>query len=327
LGIEHYLVRFQSAFFVRPHEDLTTATKNRAQGEGVRFFVTGCSGYIGGSIAEKLRDGGHDVLGLVRSQEKARLLKQRGLTPILGTLDEAAVLTDGARQADAVINAADSDHLGAVETLVSALGRTGKLLIHTSGSSIVADDACGEYANPVVFTEDTYFEPVPLRQARVALNRYVRQAGIDEGIRTVVLCPPMVYGRGRGVQPDSDQIPKLTALSKQIGAGAYFGKGLNRWSNVHLDDLVNLYMLAIDKAPAASFFFAENGDASFKEIAELISRSLGFGGRTQSLSMDDMIRQYGEGARYGMTSNSRVSAVSARRLGWSPEGPSLAEVV
>jgi hypothetical protein len=37
-------------------------------------------------------------------------------------------------------------------------------------------------------------------------------------------------------------------------------------------------MRAIDKAPAASFFFAENGDASFKEIAESISGSLGFGG-------------------------------------------------
>src|SRR5262249_49382013 len=192
------------------------------------------------------------------------------------------------------------------ETLVSALERSGKLLIHTSGSSIVADDACGEYASPVVFTEDTYFEPVPFRRPRVAINRYVRQAGIDKGIRTVVICPPMIYGTGRGLQPDSDQIPKLTALSGQIGAGVYFGKGLNRYSNVHVDDLADLYMLAIDKAPAASFFFAENGDVSFKEIAELISRSLGFGGRTQSLSVDDLTRQYGEAARYGVASNSRV---------------------
>jgi nucleoside-diphosphate-sugar epimerase len=290
------------------------------------FFVTGASGYIGGSVAERLRDSGHEVLGLVRSEEKARLLKERGITPILGTLDEAAIMTDGARQADAVINAANADHSGAVETLVAALERSGKLLIHTSGSSIVADNANGEYASPVVFTEDTYFEPVPNRQPRVVLNRYVRQAGIDKGIRTVVICPPMIYGTGRGLQPDSDQVPKLTALSKQIGAGVYFGKGLNRYSNVHIDDLVDLYMLAIEKAPAASFF-AENGDASFKGIAELISRSLGFGGRTQSLNVADVIRQYGEAARYAAASNSRVSAVNARRLGWSPKGPSLAEVV
>jgi nucleoside-diphosphate-sugar epimerase len=293
----------------------------------MRFFVTGASGYIGGSVAERLRGLGHEVAGLVRSEEKARLLKERGIRPILGALDDAGVLTDGARQADAVVHAADADHRGAVETLIGALERSGKLLIHTSGSSIIADDARGEYASPVVFTEDTYFEPVPNRQPRVAINRYVRHAGIDKAIRTVVICPPMIYGTGRGLQPDSDQIPKLTALSKQAGAGVYFGKGLNRYSNVHVDDLVDLYVLAVEKAPAASFFFAENGEESFKEIAESISRSLGHGGRTQSLAVADLVRQYGEAARYGAAGNSRVSAVNARRLGWSPKGPSLAEVV
>jgi nucleoside-diphosphate-sugar epimerase len=137
----------------------------------------------------------------------------------------------------------------------------------------------------------------------------------------------MIYGAGRGLQPDSDQVPKLTALSKKIGAGVYFGKGLNRWSHVHIDDLVDLYLLAVAKAPAASFFFAENGDASFKEIAESISRSLGFGGRTQSLSVEEAVRRYGEAARYGVAANSRVRAVNARRLGWAPKGPALAEVV
>ena len=98
-------------------------------------------------------------------------------------------------------------------------------------------------------------------------------------------------------------------------------------SNVHIDDLVDLYTLAVEKAPAASFFFAENGDASFREIATSISRSLGFGGRTKSLDLEVAIQQYGEAARYGAGSNSRVRAVNARRIGWTPTRPSLAEVV
>ena len=96
---------------------------------------------------------------------------------------------------------------------------------------------------------------------------------------------------------------------------------------MHIDDLVELYVLALDKAPGGSFFFAENGDASFKEIAEMVSHSLGFEGRTVSLSVEDVVRQYGEAGRYGVTSNSRVSALNARRLGWSPKGPSLAEYI
>lgn len=291
----------------------------------MKVFVTGATGYIGGSVAERLVSSGHEVLGLVRSEEKAHILKGRGIEPVLGNLDDAEVLTQAARAADAVISAASADHPASVLTLVAALERTGKLLIHTSGSSIVADSADGEYASSVLFSEDTFFEPVPFRRPRVEINRLVRLASVDKGIRTVVICPAMIYGTGRGMQKDSDQLPKLIALSKQLGAGVYFGKGLNRYSNVHIDDLVELYMLAMEKAPGGSFFFAENGDASFKEIAEMISRSLGFEGITLSLSVEDVVRQYGDAGRYGVASNSRVSAVNARRLGWTPKAPCLAE--
>jgi nucleoside-diphosphate-sugar epimerase len=253
------------------------------------------------------------------------LLKERGIESIPGTLDDPEILARAADAADAVIHAASADHPASVVTLVSALERSGKTLICTTGSGIVADSAAGGYASSVVFTDDMYFEPVAFHRPRVAMNRFVRQAAIDKGIRSIVICPSMIYGTGRGLQPDSDQLPKLMAVSKQLGSGVYFGKGLNRYSNVHIDDLVDLYVLALEKAPGGSFFFAENGDASFKEIAELISHALGLGGQTVSLSIEDLVQQYGDAGRYGVTSNSLVSAVNARRLGWSPKAPSLIE--
>src|SRR5262249_37403258 len=63
---------------------------------------------------------------------------------------------------------------------------------------------------------------------------------------------------------------------------------------------------------------------SFKELAEMISSILGFGGKTVSLPVEDVIRQYGEAARLGVASNSLVFAANARRLGWSPKAPALA---
>src|SRR6516162_8229208 len=84
-----------------------------------------------------------------------------------------------------------------------------KTFIHTTGSAIVADSAAGEYASQVTFTDDSCFDPVPFRRARVIANRLVREASIDKGIRSVVICPSMIYGIGRGLQPDSDQLPKL----------------------------------------------------------------------------------------------------------------------
>jgi nucleoside-diphosphate-sugar epimerase len=280
----------------------------------MKVFVTGASGYIGGSVASKLLVAGHEVLGLVRSDEKARMVKEHGIEPIVGTLNDAIILQDAARQADGVINAASSDHRGAVEALVGALERSGKLLIQTSGSSIVCDDALGESENASIYDEDTYFEPIPSRQARVAIDRYVREAGVYKGIRAIE-------------HQESDQVPKLTQRSKERGAGLYIGKGINRWSNVYIDDLVDLYMLVLEKAPAASFFFAENGESSLKEVAESVSRSLGYGGLTKTWDAEDAIARYGDWARFALASNSRVRAVNARRLGWSPKGPSLTETV
>ena len=291
----------------------------------MKIFVTGATGYIGGSVAERLIASGHEVLGLVRSAESIPLLKNRGIESVVGNLDDQEIITRTALETDAVIHAASADHAGSVVMLIAALERTGKTLICTTGSGIAADSAAGEYASSVVYTEDTHFEPVPFRRPRVAMNRLVREAAIDKGVRSIVICPSMIYGKGRGLQPNSDQLPKLIAVSQQAGAGVYFGKGLNRYSNVHIDDLVDLYLLALEKAPGGSFFFAENGNASFKEIAEMISRSLGLGGKTVSLSAEDLARQYGDAGRYGITSNSLVSAVNARRLGWSPKAPSLAE--
>jgi nucleoside-diphosphate-sugar epimerase len=291
----------------------------------MKVFVTGASGYLGGSVTEKLVAADHAVTGLVRNEEKASLLEARGIAPVLGTLDDPDILARAAQAADIVIHAASADHPASVVTLVTALERSGKTLIHTTGSAIVADHADGEYRTDTPLTEDDYFEAVPYRRPRVDMNRYVREAAIQKGVRAVVICPTMVYGTGRGLQPDSEQIPQLIALSRQLGAGIYFGKGFNRYSNVHIDDLVDLYLLAIDKAPGGSFFFAENGNNSFKEVAEMISGHLGLGGNTVSVPVEQVIAQYGEHARLGVASNSYVSAANAHRLGWSPTAPSLAD--
>jgi uncharacterized protein YbjT (DUF2867 family) len=56
---------------------------------------------------------GHQVTGLVRSQEKAEAVRARGIEPQLGTLDDAERLAQAAQAADIVVNAASADHAGA----------------------------------------------------------------------------------------------------------------------------------------------------------------------------------------------------------------------
>ena len=62
----------------------------------MKVFLTGATGYIGGSLSDRLVRSGYQVLGLVRSEEKAKLLKDRGIEPVLGSLDDLHILTQAA---------------------------------------------------------------------------------------------------------------------------------------------------------------------------------------------------------------------------------------
>ena len=293
----------------------------------MKIFITGASGYIGGSVAAALVAQGHAVSGLARSDDTAAALQKLGIAPVRGTLDDADVLSEAARAADVTVNAANAGHRGAAEAMVKALAGSGKTFIHTSGSSIVSTRARGEYVE-AVFDEDTPFTPMPSRAARVGTDTMVRAAA-GNGVRSIVIAPSLIYGLGHGLNPHSIQVPWLIALAKKAGTPRHIGPGENRWSNVHIDDLVALYQLAIEKAPPGAFYFAENGENSMREVCEAIGRMLGQGGRTQSMTVEQAAAEWGEGpAEDTMGSNSRVRARRARaELGWTPKARPLIEEI
>ena len=293
----------------------------------MKIFCTGASGYIGGSVAAHLAAAGHQVTGLVRSPEKAEAVRALGIEPVMGTLDDGEILAQAARAADIVVNAASADHKGAVIALLDAVSGTGKAFIHTSGSSIVGKRSRGERSDEI-FDEDTPVTPSPARAARVALNEFILSHR-DKDCRPVIICPSLIYGIGHGAGRDSVQVPLLIKLAKKRGNAAHAGPGENIWSNVHIDDLVTLYALAIEKAPAGSFYYAENGENSMREACEAINRMLGFVGRPTPMSMQAGAAEWGEGtAEDTMASNSRVRAKRAREeLGWKPQARGLIEEI
>lgn len=289
----------------------------------MNVFITGAAGYIGGSVAHRLMGAGYAVRGLVRRSEQATGLAALGITPVIGDLDNRDLLVDEARQADAVINAASSDHRAAVQALLHGLRGSGKAFLHTSGSSVIGDDARGDALSESVFDEDTPFIVEAAKQARHAIDNLVLAAATD-GVRTIVLCNTMIYGEGAGLHTQSVQIPTLVQQARKSSVVRLVGRGLNRWSNVHIDDVTALYVLALAKAPAGAFYFVENGEASYADIGAAIARRLGLG-PPQAWSLEQAAAEWGEGAaRFSFGSNSRVRARRARReLGWSPQHGSV----
>src|SRR5262245_23259028 len=287
----------------------------------MKIFVTGATGYIGGSVATKLLERGDTVLGLARSDEAAAALKKRGIEPVAADINAYTPMVEVCRRVDAVINAANSDNAFVAHALLDGLKGSGKTLIQTSGSSVVGAYDNGE-ASQDTFDEDTAFTPQPEKAMRVAIDHQVLAAAKD-GLRTIVIRPTLIYGRGIGVSSTSVQLPKLIDVAKKHGVARHVGRGLNIWGHVHIADVVSLFLLALDKAKGGSLFYAENGEANFKSVAQSIGRMLGLGDATKDWPIGEAVEGLGPGAYLSFGSNSRVRGKRSRELGWVPKGGTL----
>lgn len=290
----------------------------------MNVFVTGAAGFIGGSIATGLVQAGHKVTGLVRSAEQADEIKALGMHAVIGTLDDSQLLAQQARAADAVINAASSDHRGAVEALLGALRGSNKVFLHTSGSSIVGD-ASGGKSSDVIYYEDNLPEPTVDKADRVAIDNLVLAAAQD-GVNSAVICNTLIYGHSLGVKRDSVQLPRLLKQALKSGVVRHVGSGQNIWSNVHIEDVVALYLLALTRNVPGTFYFVESGEASFIDMTTAMAEALNLG-KPQDWPLQDAEAEWGyEMANYGLGSNSRVRGKHARELlGWVPKRTSVVE--
>lgn len=284
-----------------------------------KVFLLGVTGYIGGSLGVKLIEKGYSVSGLVRDKATIEKIRQLGIEPIYSESVTNLPSHTAFKEAEIILNATDTDEIVLLATILSSIKETGKTYIHTSGAGIVGDKAAGNFSGEIIYSEPPK-QPLLERIGRVAIeNEIMRQSTL--GIHTVIICPTMVYGKGSGLKKNSIQIPALINAAKRNNGPVLIGKGANLTSNVHIDDLTDLYVLAIENAESRSFFYAENGTVSFLEIGESIAKYLGCStNEIRHLSMNDAYTYWDPMmANFSLGSNILVNSKRAREeLNWKP---------
>ncbi len=277
----------------------------------MKVFVTGASGYIGSVVAGKLRDFGHQVTGLARTEASAQKLETAGVQPVRGDLRDARVVLRAAREADAAIHlaqeySADTVKLDRllVDTVLEEYRLTGRAFLYTSGIWVLGDTGDRE-------ADETWpLNPAPLVAWRPAHEQLVLQA---QGARGIVIRPAVVYGRGGGIVGD------LARQGREAGVVRYVGTGENRWPFVHVEDLAALYVLAL-QAPAGSLYFAAAGP-SFR-VRDVANAA---GPRAESIPLEEARRTMGLMADALTLDQSISSRKAMQELGWSPKAKSVIE--
>jgi len=279
----------------------------------VRVLVLGATGYIGSVVVERLAAAGHHVAALARDDGRARLLPgvgeiRPGDLTVPSSLS-AAVTPD----VDAVVDVTTPTGSAAIDSAATAsllepLRGTGRPFVYTSGIWVLGE------TGPDPATEDAPPRPIELVRDRPSIEQMVLGSA-DRGIRPVVLRPGIVHGRGGGIPA------LLVEQARAHGRGRYVG-GPVHWPMVHVDDLADLYVRALDRAPAASLFHAVAEEAvPVTELAVAAARAAGVESVAEAWSLPDARAGLGSLFADALALDQACSGSRAReRLGWRPRG-------
>lgn len=276
----------------------------------MRIVLTGGTGFIGSAVLERLVDAGHHVTAVVRSHPSSLMVQDAGATGIIGDLFDAPWLAAELRQHDAAIHTASGGderdvalNDAVLTAAIEAFGGTMKPFIHTGG--------VWTYGAGAAISEDQELRPPSISAWRLSGEQRI----LASGIKASIVAPGIVYGRGGG-------IPAMLAGAAENGALTLLGSGDQHWATVHVDDLAELYVLALDTAPGGRTYLGASGtNPTVRELGEALTADL-----TPATDEATLARlgTFGE----ALLLDQRATGERAKReLGWQPSRPSLTELL
>ena len=240
-------------------------------------FVTGGSGFIGGTLIRSLVSKGWTVRGLARSTAAADAIKAAGAEPVEGDLSDVGKMRSGAEGCELAFHAAahlgewgprsefERVNVGGTRNALRACREAGvRRFVH------VGTEAGLLAGQPLVQVD----ESAPLRPdskaaysaTKAMAEQAVRESNGDR-LETVVVRPRLVWGVG-----DTTILPSLVK-AVETGRFAWIGGGRHLTSTTHVDNAILGLHLGAEKGRARGVYFVTDGDpVVFKEfITELVA--------------------------------------------------------
>ena len=284
----------------------------------MRVFMTGATGFIGSAVVRELIGAGHQVLGMARSDAGARSLIAAGAEVQHGALEDLDSLRAGAVLADAVIhlgfNHDFSKFAESCEVDKRAIEALGWVLAGTDHPLIVTSGVGGLAAPGQLATED---QVLPPDSPFPRVSEQTAMALLAKGVSVGVMRLSQIHDTVK-----QGLVTYAIAVARQKGVSAYVGGEQSRWAAAHVSDVARLYRLALERhEPGARYHAVAEEGVSMHDIAEAVGRGLKV--PVVSIAPEEAASHFGWMGALVAHGIAASSAITRRKLGWQPTGPSL----
>ena len=244
-------------------------------------LITGGSGFVGGRLIQHMKALGWHVRALARSPQAERRVASLGAEAVPGDLDDLTALKQAVQGCEAVLHVAavfklwgtreEFEHAnvdGTRNLLAAAAASTVKRFVQVGAAAVVMGDM-----QPMLGATESLprqeREWAPYSASKAQAETLVLAANVPGRFETIVLRPPMIWGRG---------MPTLDHMIDNVRAGQFrwVGDGSQAMSTAHVDNVCHAAALALVRGHGGEAYFVSDGrDGTLREVISALLRMRG----------------------------------------------------
>ena len=237
-----------------------------------RYFVTGATGFLGSELAKQLISRGHKVVALVRTPEKARVLKTLGAEIHQGDVTDRESLREPMRGADGVFHVAAWYRVGVAEPAAEAINVGGTRNVLETMKELGVPK--GVYTSSVAVYSDTkgLVPDEHYRYMGPQLSLYDRTKWIAHydvalpmmaaGLPLTIVMPGVIYGPG-------DTGGLHAALIDLLKQRLPITPAVTAFCWCHVEDAARGHILAMEKGRVGETYIITGPRHTFEEAFDL----------------------------------------------------------
>lgn len=244
----------------------------------MKYFITGATGFVGGALARKLREQGHEVNASVRTPEKAKDLQAMGVKLFKGDVSDKVSMREGMQGMDGVFHVAGwykvgvKDKRDAERVNVQGTRNVLELMqelnipkgVYTSTLAVNSD------THGKLMDESYHFHGKHLSEydrTKAAAHDIAREF-IAKGLPLVIVMPGLIYGPGDTSEVRTNIISFLRGQLPMLPSQTAYC-----WA--HVDDIAQGHMLAMEKGRIGESYIIAGEPCAVANAFQLASQVTG----------------------------------------------------